>query len=251
MKHFSILLCGALLSSLALAEQDHCKVNLGYDIRVSEQTLVVLSEEEPLYEILEGGHLRVSGEAVDLSAGQSALASEYAGEVAVLISQWITLVSSAIKVTNESLDAAFTTAFGEDSAAVSKSAEVMKLAQQKFENSTRSEGGVYSITAHEFNNVEDSFGEDFNDGLQDAVLASLGSLFSEIGKAMTSSEAGFEESMEDLGGRLERMGEELDAVGGAIQDAALDLCFKVKEVQKLERRIGKEIPQLAEYQLFR
>jgi len=248
MKYLAALIFGIMLSAVAVA--DECTIDLKYDIRVSSEALTVSNETEVVYEIKQGGLLAVKGESIELDDEQRALAEEYAGEVAALVPQWIELVSSALTVAEESLTVAFGAAFGEDSAAVTKSAQALGSARERFENSSSSEDGVYEISVFAFNNLDGAFDEEFSEDIEDAVMASLGSVFIEIGKTLLSSEADFDESMESFGERMDVMGEELHSMGDGLEETAEELCDGMRKVQKLERTLAKEIPELEGYLLF-
>jgi len=249
MKRFTTLLFGVLLSALATADDD-CSIDLQYDIQVSTQALKVSNESEALYQILQGGQLSVRGEAVELTDDQTVLAEEYAGEVAALILQWVELIPRALEVAEVSVTGAFTAAFGADSAPVTTSAKALALARETFERSVTVEDGVYSISMTEFNNIEETMGEELTEEIEDAIMSSLGSLFVEVGKAMVSTDGSFEQRMDAFGARMDRMGAELDRMGEELEDTSEELCAGQKKVQKLEQRVAKEIPELADYLLF-
>ncbi len=248
MKHFTALIFGIFLSSLAAAEE--CSIDLKYNIQVSSELLSVSDETDTIYEIRQGGLLEVKGEAIELDDTQRALAEEYAGEVAALVPQWIALVSSALTVAEESLAVAFSAAFGEDSSAVVKSTQAMASARERFEASSSAEDGVYSISVFALNDLDGAFDEEFSEDIEDAVMASLGSVFIEIGKTLMSSEANFEERMDSFGKRMNVMGEELESMGEELQETAEELCAGMEKVQKLEQQLMKEVPELAGYPLF-
>ncbi len=248
MKHFTVLIFGILLSALVAA--DECTVDLNYNIKVSSTALTVSGKSETIYEIGQGGLLSVKGASVALNEGQLALAEEYAGEVAVLVPQWITLVSSALTVAEQALNVAFTALFGEDSEAVSRSTVALANARERFENSSSVENGVYSISVTAFDSVGGAFDEEFDEEIEDAVMASLGAVFLEVGKTLLSSEADFDDSLANFGSRMDHMGEELEAMGAGLEGAAKELCQGMRRVQKLEQRVMEEIPELADYQLF-
>jgi hypothetical protein len=248
MKHFTVFFLGILLSGLAVAGE--CTIDLKYDIKVSSKALTVSNESGIIYEIQAGGLLAVKGEPIELDENQRALAEEYAGEVAVLVPQWITLVSSALTVAEKSLEVAFGAAFGEESAAMTKSAQAVASARERFESSSSAEDGVYEISVFAFNDMEGAFDEEFSEDLEDAIMASLGSVFIEIGKTLISSDADFDARMNDFAKRMDTMGEVLESMGEELGETAGELCSGMRKVQKLEQRIMKEIPELADYQLF-
>jgi hypothetical protein len=248
MKRFTLFIFGLLLSSSALASE--CTIDLNYNIEVSSEALTVSDETETIYTIAQGGLLTVKGQSVALNQEQRTLAEEYAGEVAALVPQWIALVSDALSVAEESLGVAFTAAFGEGSAAVTKVTQALASARERFEASSSAQDGVYSISVLAFNDEEGAFGEEFNEDLEDAVMASLGSAFAEIGKTLIASEGSFNERMESFSQRMELMGDELDSMGEGLEEIAETLCDGMKNVQKLERKLRKEVPELEDYQLL-
>jgi hypothetical protein len=248
MKRFTTLIFGLFLSSSALAAE--CTIDLNYNIQVSSEALSVSDETEEIYNIQQGGLLAVKDESIALNEEQRALAEEYAGEVAALVPRWIALVSEALTVAEESLGVAFTAAFGDDSAAVAKVTEALASARARFEASSSAQDGVYSISVLAFNDEDGAFDEEFNEDLEDAVMASLGSVFAELGKTLIASEGSFNERMESFSRRMKLMGDELDSMGEGLEETAQALCDDVKKAQKLERKLLKEVPELEDYQLF-
>ncbi len=249
MKRFTTLLFGVLLSALAMAEED-CSIDLQYDFEVSSHALEVSRESKTLYQVLQGGQLNVRGEAVELDGEQAELAQEYAGEVAALILQWVELIPRALELAEVTVAGAFTAAFGEDSAPVTTSARVLALARETFERSVTVEDGAYSISMTEFNSLEETMGEELTEEMEDALMSSLGSLIIEFGQAVVSSEGSFEERMTAFGARIDVMDKELGRLDEELEDISRDLCAGKRKVRKLEQRVEKEIPELAEYMLF-
>lgn len=239
------ILCALLLSASAMAYEE-CEVKLLNDFRVSSQFLQVSSDAMQHYEIREEGYLSVHGKEVALTGQQRALAEEYAGEVAALASQWIELVSTTLGVVGVALETALEQVFGENSPAAAKAGAAVAQAKQKFEDLAKSEDGVYSLTAQDYNNLGDTLSEE----IETAVQASMGSLFHELGHAMLDGEGSFEERMAAFGRRMEVMGAEFEHLGQSLAETGEVLCTQVKAIQKLERKVAKKIPEVADYPLF-
>ena len=245
MKRAALLLCGVLLSTASMADEE-CGVDLRHDLRVTSESLEVSSEGKTLYEIRRGGHLSVKGNPVELTGQQQELAGDYAGDVAAVIVQWIKLVSDALELAGESLQAAFGAAFGPDSPAVLNSARAVATAQESFDRMTKAEDGVFRLSLEQFNDLGDNLGEE----LESAVATSMGSLFVEIGKAMMPGEGSFGERMEAFGERMDRMGHELEHMGQTLKETGEVLCEDMKEIRQREKELLKEIPELSPYPLF-
>ncbi len=245
MKRVALLLCGVLLSTASMADEE-CSVDLRHDLRVTSESLEVSSEGKTLYEIRRGGHLSVKGKPVELTGEQQELAGDYAGDVAAVVVQWIELVSNALEVVGKSLGAAFGEAFGPDSPAAVNSARAVAKAKEKFDGMTKAEDGVFRLSLEQFNELGDSLGED----VESAIATSMGSLFVEIGKAMMPGEGSFGERMEAFGNRMDRMGHELEQMGDILEDTGAALCEDMKEIRQREKQLLKGIPELSPYPLF-
>ena len=129
MKRVFPLLCALVLAPASVASEE-CRVELRNDFRVSSKSLEVSSGGTTLYEIRQGGQLKVRGEAVDLNSEQRTLAERYAGDVGALASQWIELVSETLGLVGESLRSVLGEAFGENSAAAVQSGLAMARAKE-------------------------------------------------------------------------------------------------------------------------
>ncbi len=248
MKFLPILIIGLFFSSMAMSNE--CTIDLNYDIRVSSEFLEVSDKDGVVYEIRQGGDLTVKGAPVDLSEQQKELTEEYAGEVAAMVPQWINLVSNALTVAEEAIRVAFSAAFGDNSAAVEKSTQALSMAREKFEKSSSADGGVYTIKVNSLTDVDGAFDEDFSEEIEDIVMASVGSLFVELGKVLISSDEDFEQSMKAFGERMDRMGEELETMGDELEKTASQLCDDMERARALEDELGEQIPQLKAYRLF-
>jgi len=249
MKRILPLLCALLPAMLfvpATLASDECRVELRNDFRVSSEFLEVSSSGTTLYKIRQGGELTIAGKPVNLTSEQRVLAQQYAGEVGALAAQWIELVSGALGVLGEGLGEAFGSAFGEDSEATVQSVRAAAVSRKKFESMSRDGDGIYNVRASEFNDL----GAVMREEIEDAIKASLGALLVEVGESIKSGEGSFQERMESFGERMEVMGSELEHMGASLEETGARLCAELRALQKLERKLADEIPQLEEYPLF-
>ena len=245
MKRVIPLLCALLLAPASLAAEE-CRVELRNDFRVSSKALEVSSVGDTLYVIRQGGELSVGGEAVTLDTEQRDLAEQYAGDVGALASQWVELVSEALGLVGESLERALGEAFGGDSDAAAQTGIAIARAREKFDSMTRPEDGVYTVSAYEFNELGEVLGEE----IEEAVKVSVGALLIEIGETLSSGEGSFQDRMEAFGQRMELMGGKLEHMGASLEETADRLCTELRALQKLERKVADEIPELEDYPLF-
>jgi hypothetical protein len=248
-KNIFVLVGALLFSAMGLADNDGCHIHIRHGLQVTPESMRVMSADVPVYQIGAGGHLSIHGEAVELSPEQRKLAAQYTGDMAALIHQWIDLVSDAMAVSQSSLEQAFAHAFGEKSVVVEKSGRVLARAREHLEKVAYSRDGVYILDAEKYNNLDRDLDKGFEKDL-DVVLASLRAVLVELIGAMTSDEGSFEENMEAFGERMELMGTEMQVMGDSLGTMRDVLCEQVQAVQKLEQKVVKAIPELAQYPVF-
>jgi hypothetical protein len=245
MNKAAFLLSGLLMSAASMAYDD-CTVELQQDIRVSNQSMRITERGKTLYEIRQGGHLSIDGKVVNLNSRQRALTEEYAGEIAALVPRWITMVSEALVLTESSLALALGEAFGPDSAASVKSVQAVAQARENFERKAISEEGEYRLSASQYNDLDETLEEELEDTFPTAIRAVL----AEMGRSLGSDEGNFVEKMDAFGEHMRRVGEAMGNAGQVLKETGEELCVSMKGIQQLERKVTKEIPQLAEYPLF-
>jgi hypothetical protein len=245
MKKAAFLLSGLLLSTAGMATAD-CSIKLRQDISVDNQSMRITGQGKTLYEIRQGGHLSIDGKVLELSRRQRVMAEEYAGEIAALVPRWITMVSEALVLTESSLALALGDAFGPDSDASVKATGAVALARENFERRAISGNGEYQLSASTYNDLDESLEEELEDTFRSAMSAVL----AEIGRSLASDEGSLVEKMDAFGEHMKRAGDAMGNAGEALEETGAELCISMKDIQKLEREIVKEIPQLAEYPLF-
>ena len=86
--------------------------------------------------------------------------------------------------------------------------------------------------------------------IEEAVESSIGSLMIELGRTIRSGDGSFSERMESFGDRMEAMGRGLEQMGDALEETSGRLCDEFRALQKLERQLGKDIPEIKPYPLF-
>jgi len=245
MKHWLLVAMVTLLALPAWADEE-CSINIQHDITVTSESLLVSAQNEELYEIVQDGYLSVAGKDVELSEEQRALTEHYAGEVAALVPQIIELVSEALTVAGKSLEIALTGVFGENNELTSNPAKAMEEARVAFVATARPEEGVYRLVSEDY----ESFGENLEADLEDAVGEAMGAMLGQMGSAMTSGEGSFVEKMEAFGERMELIGEEIEASASVLEETGDALCQDMREIRTLERELTTAVPALEGYSLF-
>ena len=102
--------------------------------------------------------------------------------------------------------------------------------------------------------IDQAFGPEFEQAIEEAVTQSMGSIMMLVGKAMTSGEGNFEQRMEAFGAKMEKFGENLEAKmdikAAALEQRGDALCAQVTQLDALETRIQQQIPAMQQYDLF-
>ena len=224
-------------SAFAAADEFQCDIDISHNVRVSSEIVEVTEGEAPLFTINQAGDLQVRGEAVALETEQRELARAYAGEVSALVPQVIELVSRALELAGGSVQVAFDEAFGEGSQSGTKMNEVIEQARLKFEARAKPEPGVYVLSAN-----DDELGDELGDEIDALVGEAMGELMGELGRAMTSGEGSFIESMEAFGERMETLGEEIEQSSEVVADFGEEACNSMRRVAALESEMQAAIP---------
>jgi hypothetical protein len=156
------------------------------------------------------------------------------------------MVSEALLLTESSLEMVLGGAFGPDSEAAEKSTLAVAQARENFERRAISGDGEYRLSAAEYNDLEDSLEEELGHSFSSAMRAVL----AEIGRSLVSDEGSLLQKMDAFGEHMRRMGEAMHNAAEVLEETGEELCISMKDIQRLEREVAKQIPRLAEYPLF-
>jgi hypothetical protein len=233
---------------------DSCDLQIDRDVTVTPTYLRVFEDNKTLYKISKDGELWVRGKPVEMTEEQRRLGSQYVESMHTLVPELTTLVSETLSITGDSLNLAFTSAFGEESKIGEKLQESLHLAKVQFDEAVAASGDEYTISREGMAGFEEAFGEDFEESIESVVSESLGSVFMTLGKAMVSGDGNFEQRMEAFGERMERMGEKLELdmedMAHNLEARGESLCEGFAKVDELENQLQAGIPALASIGLF-
>ncbi|MBY6107042.1 YggN family protein [Ferrimonas balearica] len=254
----SVMLALALFGFGAAAEPsqfnfgDECELSLSYDIELERDRLEVSDAGETLYRI-QGDQLWVRGKSIDLNASQRALVRDYHAEMERQLPEVVELVDDALTLVGNTLDTVFTelSDFGLDP---SQGTDVMARIQDKVNASMRTENGGIRLSANAMDNFSDELDQTLETEIESVISASMGGMLMALGQAMSEGDSGdFEQRMEDFGTRMERMGErietEMEAQATALEQRANAMCGEWQQLDLLEQKMQRQIPELAEFDL--
>lgn len=235
---------------------DNCEtdISLKYGVSVNPDGVRVFDEDRTLYTMADEGRLWIEGNEVDLTETQRRQIADYAAEVSKLIPEIVNLISGALGVAGSSLGIAFGEIFGHDSAISVEMESLMDSVQARFDDVAYRDGDTYTLAEDNVNGIDEAFGEEIEQELEDLVARSVGSILGMVGKAMTSGEGSFAERMERFGMQMENLGDKLEQdmenMGAHLEAASAEVCMDVRHVASLEQGLRQEIPELESYELF-
>ena len=115
-------------------------------------------------------------------------------------------------------------------------------------------GDTINVYGSRFDNIDQAFGPEFEQAIEEAVTSSMGSIFTIIGKAMASGEGTFEQRMEAFGQRMEKCGEQLEhnmqQKASALEQRGEAMCQQVEQLDQLESQIQQRLPVMQDFDLF-
>ncbi|MCL1147906.1 YggN family protein [Shewanella sp. 10N.261.52.F9] len=250
----AVLLSASSLQTVA-AHSEHdvnneCEVMLNYDITVEPKKLVVSETGDEKYRI-EMDKLFVNGKQVALSSQQQALVEQYSHEVSSQVPEVITLVNDAVSIASTAVSLALTPLLGDSAGA--QIDEMMAGLEERIEEVAYQQGDTFYLGATE-SSLEDAFGEEFEQEMEQLVQNSLGSMMMSLGAQMMSGDGdSFEQKMQSFSVKMDSIGEEIELQieqqADDIEARSEKLCQNFKSLVVLEKQLRTAIPELASYPL--
>ncbi|MGS0673536.1 YggN family protein [Shewanella sp. 0m-4] len=227
-----------------------CEVALNYDVTVEPKKLIVSEVGDEKYRI-EMDELFVNGKQVSLNKQQQALVSQYSQEVSSQVPEVIELVNDAVGMASSAVSLALTPLLGDSAGA--KIDEMMSGLEQRIESVAYQHGDTFYLGSTE-SSLEDAFGEEFEQEMEELVQNSLGSMMMTLGAQMMSGDGdSFEQKMDSFSQKMETIGDDIEM---QMEQQAADLeargeklCERFKTLVVLEQQLRDEIPELASYPL--
>ncbi|MCG9745636.1 YggN family protein [Shewanella sp. Isolate8] len=231
-------------------DDKQCEVSLNYDVSVEPSKLVVSEAKKEVYRI-ELGRLYVNGDKVELNDKQQALVNQYAGEVSKQLPEVIDVVHDAVDIASTAVSMALTPLLGD--AAGAKIDEMMDGLSQRIDTVAYQNGDKFYLGATE-SSIEDTFGKEFEQEMEQLVQSSIGSMMMTLGSEMMKGDGeSFEEKMNAFSAKMDKVGDDIEA---QIEQQATDLearadrlCDNFQQLVALESQMRSEVPALRDYPL--
>ena len=255
----NLLIAGSfILTSISTAVMAHdghsCNIKFEKDLAISSQLVSMKDGNTELWRINNNGQLWLDGKAVTTDSNTQALLREYQAGVRTQALETVALVEDALVLAADAVDSVLT----ELSGSSLKQHPALQTALDNIKTSTGnivvSSGENINIYGSRFDSLDDAFGAEFEQAIEEAVTNSMGSILMQVGKAMTSSEGNFEQRMQAFGERMEHFGKDLEArmdiKAQALEQRGDAMCSNLQALDALESQIQQAIPQMQQYDLI-
>lgn len=244
------------ISTTVMAHDSHqsCNINFDKDISINNQQISISEGDAELWRINSQGQLWLDGKAVDTDSNTQRLLRDYQAGIRSQTLETVALVEDALLLATEAVDAVVTELTGNNL----NDQPALQDALAKIRTSTESivvrSGENIHIYGSRFDSIDNAFGEEFEQAIEQAVTSSMGSIFMIIGQAISSGEGNFEQRMEAFGERMERFGTELetrmDSKADLLEQRGESMCANFKQLDAMESEIQLAVPAMQKYDLF-
>ncbi len=257
----ALLLAGGTVTAVS-AHQEHsstsysgdnsqCEVALNYDISVEPKVMAVSDAGTEVYRI-EMGKLYVQGKQVSLDAKQQKLLVQYSDEVSKQVPEVIALVHDAVGIASTAASMALTPLLGD--AAGAKLDEMMDGLEQRVEQVAYQNGDKFYLGSTQ-SSLEETFGDEFEQEVEQLVKNSIGSMMINLGSEMMSGDGdSFEKKMEAFGQKMENVGQDIElqmeSQAQELEHRADKMCDDFQQLIALEQKLRAEVPELEDYPLI-
>src|SRR5690606_4774149 len=253
-----LIATGFALTSISSAVMAHegqsCNVNFDKDLVINSQLVSMKDAGTELWRIDNAGQLWLDGKAVSTDSNTRALLRDYQAGVRTQTLETVALVEDALVLAADAVNSVLTELTGDsldDHPALQKALDKIKTGS---ENVIVRSGDTIEVYGSRFDNMDDAFGEEFEQAIEEAVTSSMGSILMLVGQAVSSGEGNFEQRMEAFGERMERFGEDLEArmdvKSQALEQRGEAMGANLQHLDVLESQIQQAVPQMQQYDLI-
>ncbi|MDX1677427.1 DUF2884 family protein [Arsukibacterium sp.] len=255
----SLLASAVILSTLSLNAMAHqnnqCNIEFEKDLVINSDSVRLQDNGTTLWQIDDNGQLILDGKPVMVNNDTRLLLRDYQAGIRSQTKETVALVEDALIMASDALTTVMAELTGkslDDYPAVQQAlAQISDAANQVVVR----EGDNTYLYGSRLESIDQAFGPEFEQAVEEAVNQSMGNIMMLVGKAMTSGEGSFEQRMEAFGQKMEKFGEDLEAKmeikAAALEQRGDAICAQVNQLDTLETRIQQHIPAMQQYDLFK
>ena len=244
------------ISMNAMAHQNtHCNIEFDHDLVINSSSVMLQEQGATLWQIDKDGQLTLNGKTIMVNNDTRLLLRDYQAGIRSQTVETVALVEDALIMASEAL----TTVVSELTGKTLDEYPAMQQALTKISDAANQvvvqDGDNTYLYGSRLDSIDQAFGPEFEQAIEDAVSQSMGNIMMLVGKAMTSGEGSFEQRMEAFGQKMEKFGEDLEAKmdikAAALEQRGDAICAQVTQLDMLETRIQQQIPAMQQYDLFK
>ncbi|MDP5135099.1 DUF2884 family protein [Rheinheimera baltica] len=243
------------ISGAVMAHEQHsCNVNFDKDMSISSEQVKMTDAGTERWRINSDGELWLDGKAVNTDRATQRLLRDYQAGIRHQTLETVALVEDALVLAADAVNSVLTELTGDSL----DSHPALQNALEKIKTGTESivvrHGDTIDIYGSRFDSIDNAFGEEFEQAIEEAVTSSMGSILMLVGKAISSGEGNFEQRMEAFGERMERFGDDLsermEVKSQLLEQRGEAMCANLEQLDAIESQIHKAIPQMQQYDLI-
>ncbi|WP_134053150.1 YggN family protein [Rheinheimera aquimaris] len=253
-----LIATGFALTSISSAVMAHegqsCNINFDKDLVINSELVSMKDAGTELWRINNDGQLWLDGKVISTDSNTRALLRDYQAGVRTQTLETVALVEDALVLAADAVNSVLTELTGDSLDSHPALQNAMDKIKTGSERVVVRNGDTIELYGSRFDSMDDAFGEEFEQAIEEAVTSSMGSILMLVGQAISSGEGNFEQRMEAFGERMERFGEDLEArmdvQSQALEQRGESMCANLQQLDVLESQIQQAIPQMQKYDLI-
>lgn len=233
---------------------NNCNITLENDLLINSQQVSLNDAGTELWRISNDGKLWIDGKTVQVDRQTTALLQQYQAGIRSQTLETLELVEDALVLAADAVNTVLTELTGkplEKHPAMQTALDNIRTASERI---VVRDGDNIAVHGSRMQNMDDAFGAEFEQAIEQAVTQSMGSVLMLVGQAISSGEGNFEQRMEAFGKKMERFGEDLEARIEAKADGLEHrgelMCSNIKQLNQLESDIQQAVPAMQKYDLI-
>jgi hypothetical protein len=230
----------------------NCKVNLINDLSISNESIRVVGEGRPVYEINRNQQLWVDGKAVVLDGEQAALLGQYETKMRALVPEVKNMAVAGINTALVALSVTLDEILGEDNSISEQLDAELNGLKSDVQHYFSSGNTIHFSAGNE--GSPDLFGNYFATRVERIIETSAYKLPGEVllamGRELLSSKGSietFERRMERFGDLMER---QMESKAEALESQGVALCRSIVELERVEENLRKALGPKMQFDLL-
>lgn len=236
-------------------QNQSCNFSIEQDLMISRDSVQLQDNGSTLWQISNDGQLTLNGKTIKVNDDTRTLLRDYQAGIRLQTRETIALVEDALIMASEALTTVLNELTGKSLDDYPAMQQALTKISDTAEQIVVQDGDNTYLYGSRLDNIDQAFGAEFEQAIEEAVSQSMGSIMMLVGQAMSSGEGNFEQRMEAFGEKMEKFGENLEAKmdikAAALEQRGDAICSQVSQLDALESQIQQQIPAMQQYDLFK